>query len=141
MIVGIKLCDATGGIQVGVALTAALSNALFRGNLEITHEDEEAEKKQADQGIHTSLYGQRRIQLPYRDRKTYVEISINHDEARFTIRDEGSGFDLSEKPDPQDANELETRPGRGLLLMHTLMDEVAFNDTGTEVTLVKKRQN
>ncbi|MBW3543345.1 MAG: ATP-binding protein, partial [Planctomycetes bacterium] len=34
--------------------------------------------------------------------------------------------------------DLEQAFGRGLLLMHTFMDEVRFNARGNEVTLVKR---
>jgi len=29
--------------------------------------------------------------------------------------------------------------GRGLLLIHTVMDEVSFNDAGNQITMLKRR--
>ncbi len=55
------------------------------------------------------------------------------------IRDEGSGFDRSELPDPTDPENLLKSSGRGVMLMQTFMDEVIFNDRGNEVTLIKRR--
>ena len=140
ILTGMNFCDVTGGYQIGIALTQALSNALFRGNLEITLDQEEADRLISIDGIHTSHYESRRIQPPYSDRKTHLEISINQDEARFIIRDEGPGFDLDAQPDPENAGELESRPGRGFMLMYTLMDDVSFNESGNQVTMVKRRQ-
>ena len=61
-------------------------------------------------------------------------------EAHFVIRDEGPGFDPSACPDPTDPANLEKRSGRGLLLIRTFMDEVAFNEAGNQITLVKRRE-
>ena len=33
----------------------------------------------------------------------------------------------------------EQTQGRGLLLIHSVMDEVAYNETGNEITMIKKR--
>ena len=60
-------------------------------------------------------------------------------EARFTIRDEGSGFDTSLPRNPTLPDNIERYSGRGLLLMRMFMDEVLFNAAGNEVTLVKYR--
>ena len=54
----------------------------------------------------------------------------------FFVRDEGPGFDPNKLPDPTDPANLEKVSGRGLLLMKTFMDEVTFNATGNQVTMV-----
>jgi anti-sigma regulatory factor (Ser/Thr protein kinase) len=56
------------------------------------------------------------------------------------VRDEGRGFDPATLPDPLDPAQLETTTGRGLLLIRTFMDEVSFNATGNEITIVKRRK-
>lgn len=40
-------------------------------------------------------------------------------------------------PDPTDPENLHRATGRGLLLMYTFMDGVAFNESGNEVRLTK----
>ncbi|MGE0608143.1 MAG: ATP-binding protein, partial [Pirellulales bacterium] len=50
------------------------------------------------------------------------------------------GFDPSKLPDPTDPANLEKASGRGLLLMRSFMDEVTYNATGNQITLVKRRQ-
>ena len=53
------------------------------------------------------------------------------------IRDEGQGFDMASIPNPTDPEFLERPSGRGLLLMRSFMDELTYNDTGNELTMVK----
>ena len=60
-------------------------------------------------------------------------------EAQWTIRDEGPGFDVRALPDPTDPEYLERPHGRGLFLMRTFMSEVAYNDRGNEVRMVKRK--
>ena len=56
---------------------------------------------------------------------------------RYVIRDEGPGFDPATLPDPTDPANLDRPCGRGLLLMRTFMDDVGYNRSGNEVTLIK----
>jgi serine/threonine-protein kinase RsbW len=51
------------------------------------------------------------------------------------VRDEGSGFDPGEVPDPRQADRLHLDCGRGLLLMRELMDHVEYRKGGREVML------
>ena len=55
------------------------------------------------------------------------------------VRDEGPGFDPATLPDPTDPSNLERVGGRGLLLIRTFMDEVRHNESGNEITFVKRR--
>ena len=65
--------------------------------------------------------------------------AISPEEVRYTIRDEGPGFDPGTIPDPTDPANIVKASGRGLLLINTFMDEVSHNETGNEITLIKKR--
>jgi anti-sigma regulatory factor (Ser/Thr protein kinase) len=60
-------------------------------------------------------------------------------EVTYVISDDGSGFDTSSVPDPTDPGNLIKPSGRGLMLMRTFMDEVHFNETGNQVTMLKRR--
>lgn len=128
------LCGQADRTRVGVALEEALTNALYRGNLEVSSELREEDDKK----YHT-LVTQRRQQAPYRDRRIYVEVTLTCQQAVFRIRDEGPGFDPSTLSDPTHPANLEKPGGRGILLMRTFMDEVAYNQAGNEITLVKRR--
>ncbi len=59
-------------------------------------------------------------------------------EVRFSVRDEGSGFDPGSVPDPLNDDNLLKPSGRGVFLMKTYCDEVIYDMGGTRVTLVIK---
>ena len=65
-----------------------------------------------------------------------MDVQITSHTARFVIRDEGQGFDR-EKISRAAKHCFEDGWNRGTMLMYTLMDEVSYNATGNEVTLVK----
>jgi anti-sigma regulatory factor (Ser/Thr protein kinase) len=130
-----ELCDEAEVTRVGVALEEALVNALYHGNLQVGSEL----RGENDQAYY-ALIARRRVEPPYRDRKIHVTARLARDEGVFVIRDDGSGFDLSRLPDPDDPSALERASGRGLLLMRAFMDDVSYDPTGSVVTLVKRRK-
>jgi len=134
-----EFCDPTTRLRIGVALEEALLNAIYRGNLEVGAEELQEERARLLQGDGASLIEQRRNQPPYRDRKTLVRISLTRDEARFTVRDEGPGFDVTPVAKADDPAAITREGGRGLVLMRTFMDEVSYNAAGNEVTMIKRR--
>lgn len=68
-----------------------------------------------------------------------ITCSYSASEFHIQISDSGIGFDPQAVPDPLDPENLLKESGRGILILRTLMDEVAFNSSedGTTVTLVK----
>ena len=50
------------------------------------------------------------------------------------------GIKVNLRPSAGAVENLERPCGRGLLLIHTFMDEVHFNATGNEITVVKNRK-
>lgn len=54
---------------------------------------------------------------------------------RFTIEDEGPGFDYSNLPDPTAPENIEKPHGRGVFLMRNLADKCSFEDGGRVVIL------
>ncbi|MBV9123413.1 MAG: response regulator [Planctomycetes bacterium] len=128
-----QICDENGLIRVCVALREALINAIDHGNLEVS-----SELREGDDSKYHDLVNQRRQEAPYKDRRVYFETKISRTAATFVVRDEGKGFDPSSLPDPTDPANLERIGGRGLLLIRTFMDEVQHNNTGTQITMVKK---
>ena len=67
-----------------------------------------------------------------------VAMEVSRDEARFTIEDQGDGFDVNNIPDPLDPENLFKTSGRGVLFIYNIMDEVTYNDRGNRLTMVKK---
>jgi serine/threonine-protein kinase RsbW len=70
-----------------------------------------------------------------------VEIAFQLGRIQARVTDQGSGFDPAAVPDPTRPENLTKPCGRGLFLMRKLMDEVWFNDRGTQVTLVLKLES
>lgn len=56
----------------------------------------------------------------------------------LVVRDEGSGFNPLEVPDPTQAESIDSEHGRGIFMMRQLMDEVHYQDDGREVLLRKR---
>ncbi len=69
-----------------------------------------------------------------------IVADITPEEARFTIEDEGEGFDVSTIPDPTDIENLFKTSGRGVMFMYNIMDEVIYNSKGNRITMVKKSE-
>lgn len=63
---------------------------------------------------------------------------ISRREARFTIEDEGEGFNINEIPDPRDPENIFKDSGRGVLFIYNIMDEVQYSGRGNRLTMVKR---
>lgn len=127
-------CKDIDRLRVGTALAEALANAIDHGNLEL-----DSALRHEDLMTYRTVGDERATQEPYRDRRVHVTARVTPGEARFVIRDEGPGFNPANLPDPTDPENLTKPSGRGVMLIRTFMDDVTFNDTGNEVTMVKRR--
>ena len=99
-------------LNVPVALTEALSNAILRGN-----RDDPA-------------------------KQVHVRAQVDTRELVLEVGDEGAGFDLDDKSiDPTTPDNLDREDGRGLFLMRKLMDRVERVDVahGSVVRMVLRR--
>lgn len=67
-----------------------------------------------------------------------ITAEVSKQEARFTIEDEGEGFDINAIPDPLDPQNLFKTTGRGVLFIYNIMDEVKYNERGNRLTMIKK---
>lgn len=131
----LDLCGRQELVRVGVALSEAMSNAIIHGNLEVSSDLIAEDTTAFERAIAERLQA-----TPYRDRVIEVEAALTHQQAAFVVRDEGPGFDPARVPDPTEPENLRRAHGRGLLLIHTFMDEVMHNARGNEITLIKRRQ-
>jgi serine/threonine-protein kinase RsbW len=77
------------------------------------------------------LYGNRRDP----DKRVRVAVALNEQAVEVEVRDEGSGFDPRQVPDPTLPENLERPRGRGIFLIRKLMDEVHFEEQGNCVRL------
>ena len=131
----IGLTNSADNVQLGVALEETLINAVVHGNLEVS-----SELKQQDDNAYGRTIEHRRTMEPYCERVIRISVSLTPDEGRFTIVDQGPGFDVSSLPDPTDPENLLKPSGRGIMLINAFMDDVQYNTAGNQITLVKKRQ-
>jgi serine/threonine-protein kinase RsbW len=68
-------------------------------------------------------------------KNVYLSLSLNDNLLKFVIKDEGSGFDYDNLPDPTAPENIEKPGGRGIFLMKHLSDEVHFTEGGKTVEL------
>ena len=132
----LNFCDEAGLFQVNSALSEAIANAVEHGCLEL-----DSDIREAHDGSYYQLARERRQQEPYCNRRVRVSAKLTQDEVTYIVRDEGPGFNTSALPNPKDPANLVKAGGRGVLLIRMFMDEVRFNETGNEVTMVKLRSS
>ena len=120
-------------LRISIAFEESLLNALYHGNLEVS-----SDLRYEDQTAYEDLARRRSLQEPYIDRQLYVDISLTQDAVRFSVRDEGSGFDPQTITDPTDPEYLDRPNGRGMLLMKSFMDELTYSESGRHVMMMKK---
>ncbi len=70
-----------------------------------------------------------------KEKLVIVEYLLDDSKVEFIIKDEGSGFDYTQVPDPTKPENLEKTHGRGIFLMHHLADEIEFEDEGSSVKM------
>ncbi|NQV23348.1 MAG: response regulator [Rhodopirellula sp.] len=119
-------------LRISIAFEESLLNALYHGNLEVS-----SELRDQDHSAYEDLARRRSLEKPYIQRQLFVDISLTQEAVRFSVRDEGPGFDPEAIPDPTDPEFLDRPSGRGLLLMRSFMDEVIYSDGGRLVTMMK----
>ncbi len=72
------------------------------------------------------------------DSSKFVEVSyiLEGTLLRFHVADEGKGFDFLHTPDPTTPDNIEKPHGRGIFLMHHLVDELNYYKNGSVLELV-----
>ena len=71
-------------------------------------------------------------------KSVFATCAVDSRKLVFRVKDQGRGFKPEDVPDPLEEKNLLKTSGRGIFLMRSLMDSVAFTVTtyGTEVELV-----
>lgn len=136
---GMQLLSGVDRYRVWTALQHAASNAIYRGNLELTRQQWQQSSGEDDQpGESSALVAERLHAAPYKGRKIHYDARLMRDLIRIVIRDEGRGFDVQGLADDNAPQAMSADGGRGLVLMRNFMDKVSFNSSGNEVTLIKQ---
>lgn len=63
-------------------------------------------------------------------KNVHLKLSLEKSLIKFTIQDEGLGFDYETLPDPTLPENINKPGGRGIFLMKNLCDEVSFKEEG-----------
>ena len=70
-----------------------------------------------------------------------LEVEADPDKVRLTVQDQGPGFDVKNLEDCTEEKNLFRNRGRGVYLIHQLMDEVRYNEKGNQLVMVKSLKN
>ena len=67
----------------------------------------------------------------------FITYSFENGKIAIEVQDSGRGFNPGRVPDPTKKENLLKAGGRGVFLIHKLMDEVKYNNSGNKVFMVK----
>lgn len=134
----VGICDEHNRSNIALGLIEIITNAIEHGNLGI---DGQLKREMMSHGEqeYTRELQHRAAQVPFLGRKVRVTATVNAQEARLIVEDEGDGFDYSDLPDPTDPDNLFLPSGRGILLARSFIDEVIYEGRGNVCTLVQRR--
>lgn len=122
---------------LAMAYHEALVNAREHGNLELDS-NLKGDLFTSEDG-YGALLAERMKDPQYGHRRVRVEADLTPDRYVVTITDEGAGFDTS-RAFVATETDITRQCGRGLALIHMVMDEVSFNAKGNQIRMVLRRK-
>ncbi len=117
--------DRTDRLRIAIAVDQALSNAFYRGNLELGSHHRVDSREFAI----SELVEERLNAGDFSDRKINILCEINKSQFAIRIADDGPGFDTSS------VGSWGEPSLRGIILMKSFMDAVNYNDKGNVVEM------
>ncbi|MBQ1697702.1 MAG: response regulator [Bacteroidales bacterium] len=125
-------------VSIELGLSELVTNAIEHGNLNITYDEKTAVADTADAMM--DLCNTRLLNPEIASRLITVYYEFSPEECKWTIIDEGNGFDVSKVPDPTKQEQRETLfHGRGIMFSRAIFDSVEYKGKGNEVVVTKKR--
>lgn len=70
-------------------------------------------------------------------KRVHAQVHLGGGRVVLKVADEGEGFDYETVPNPTRKENLFHTSGRGIFFIRHFMDEVIFNDSGNEITMIK----
>jgi serine/threonine-protein kinase RsbW len=64
-----------------------------------------------------------------------IHVGQTQEQYCFTVKDEGSGFDFTNLPDPTSPENIEKENGRGIFLINNLSDKLEFTNGGNTLSI------
>lgn len=109
-----------------------LTNALEHGNLEISNDEKTAYLMQGNDML--DLIRERSKMDEYKNRKIRISYMIQKNTSKFSIKDDGKGFDWK-KAQEKKAEEGALH-GRGISVSKSLVKNLIYNEKGNEVAFI-----
>lgn len=131
--------DAESKTSISLVLTEMLINAIEHGNCAITSE-EKTKHLEKHSTIH-DLVRKKSRDKKIAASKVYFSYDINREHSTFVIRDEGKGFDWKSYLDGDGEIDFLSVHGRGILLTRQVVNHIAYNNKGNEVSLEIEHQS
>jgi DNA-binding response OmpR family regulator len=122
---------------ITMAYHEALVNALEHGNLEL--DSSLKGDLFSEQDAYTAILEQRLQDPAYASRPVHVAAEMTPERYEVVITDGGNGFDISSYARVND-DSITRQCGRGLALIHMVMDEVSFNEKGNQIRMVLRKK-
>jgi len=110
-----------------------LINAIEHGNCKISYDEKSAFLEKG--GNIADLVAEKCRNPEIADKKVHVEWEVRQNSSRFSIRDDGDGFDVRNYKKAFDANP-ESLHGRGITLAKSLVTKLSYNKKGNVVSFV-----
>lgn len=134
---GIVTSEELFNVKFGVQ--EMIVNAIEHGNLGITYEEK---SELLDNGEDIGEFISRRARDPqYAGKKVTIRYILTQDYVKYTISDEGNGFNHRDIPMEITDENFKSVHGRGIIMSRSAFDEFRYNDKGNEIamTIYKKK--
>lgn len=116
-------------MKLSVVLVEILSNALYHGNFGIASDIRDYSIE--GQAVFKKMVNRKVNDKNFRSKKIILECYADKEILRFSVEDEGEGFDWKKKWSSKSSS------GRGFLLIDSFVDKIDFNEKGNRITVTK----
>ncbi|MGA2478570.1 MAG: response regulator [Spirochaetia bacterium] len=123
-------------LNLKIGIEEMIANAIEHGNLGISFEEK---NRAIEEGRLAELMAERGSQSDAAGRAVHIDARLTSEYFEISIRDEGKGFAWRDLPAVAPESLLSFN-GRGIFLTKIYFDEVTYNETGTMVTLRKRKK-
>jgi anti-sigma regulatory factor (Ser/Thr protein kinase) len=130
------VCQESRAGKLMIALHEAITNAVIHGNLEV----DSALKEQGPDAF-AEMLARQSADEAYSARNVDIVVDFDGEMCRWTITDEGKGFDVERviQRCMSDDPEVLLASGRGILMMKSFLDDVRYDQGGRRVILTLSR--